>query len=103
MDEQPDGYDGKKGRVEQWKVLCLDWSEGHRCKTMLEFNLPDDQKALRGQLKDGFADLTITELTPGFGGTMRCRGAIHPLAAAGNSAEPSTGSASQAGKERKAA
>jgi hypothetical protein len=81
MDEQPDSYDGKKGRVDQWKVLCLDWSDGHRCKTMLEFTLPADQAALKGLLKDGFADLIITEMMPGFGGSVRVRGVIQPVRA----------------------
>jgi len=91
MDEQPDAYDGKKGRVESWKLLCLDWSEGHRCKTMLEFSLPADQSAFKGSFKDGFADLTITEISAGFGGSMRVRGAIHPC-----KREPEPAAASQA-------
>jgi len=94
MDEQPDSYDGKKGRVDSWKLLCLDWSEGHRCKTMLEFSLPNDQTALRGKLKDGFADLTITEISAGFGGSMRVRGSIHPRE---RSAEPAPESRLAAG------
>lgn len=76
MDEQADSYDGKKGRVESWKLMCLDFSDGARCKTMLEYALPIEQKEQRGQFKDAWADLTVTEIMPGFGGSMRVRGTI---------------------------
>ena len=103
MDEQPDSYEGKKGRVESWKLLCLDWSEGHRCKTMLEFSLPDAQTSFRGKFKDSFADLTVTEITPGFGGSMRVRGAITPVVAASQPVEQHNGGTSQPPAKEKAA
>lgn len=96
MDEQPDSYDGKKGRVDQWKLLCLDWSEGHRCKTLLEFTLPKEQEQYKGAFKDRVVDLTVTEITNGFGGAMRVRGSVNVAVEA---APQSTGGSTGAGKK----
>lgn len=78
MDEQPDSWtkDGKTNL--QWKFILMDFSDGPRVKTPMEFSLPRKEGEAAPGWKDGFVNLTITEFGNMFAGAIRVRGTLAP-------------------------
>jgi hypothetical protein len=76
-----DTYQGKRGQVSQHVLTLLDRGEGVRLKNTIDFMLTDEQCSKfpvheNSKLQGKPIVVGISEIQAGFGGRMRCKGAI---------------------------
>jgi len=77
VSEREDSYTGKKGKVEQTIVACLD-----RCKVCpmvntFDYVLTEEERAQhKGKLSGQTVLLNINNIEPAFGGRLRARGVL---------------------------
>lgn len=77
IDETEDTYSPPgKPDILSWKYILLDKSEGVRCKTMMELNVPRKAGEKAMGLREKYVHLSINEIGKPFGGCIRVRGTI---------------------------
>jgi hypothetical protein len=77
VSERHDSYMGKKGKVEQVIVSCLDLDPDHAFLNTFDFVLGEEEvKAHAGKLQGKQVELGIRNFEPSFGNRLRARGEI---------------------------
>jgi len=77
ISERDSSYQGKRGRVEQVLVACLDLCPVSPMLNTFDYVLTDDERErLRGTLQGKKLELAVEEAKPDFGGRLRFRGRI---------------------------
>ncbi len=77
INERLDSYMGKRGKVEQHIVACLDLDNAHPFINTFDFVLgEDDAKKYSGKIQGKKVQLGITGFEPAFGGRMRAKGQL---------------------------
>ena|ERR1700730_11457296 len=77
ISERIESYIGKRGKVEQTIVACLDLDRTHPFLNTFDYILRDDElKQYAGNLVGKTVQLGITTFQPAFGGRLRAAGKI---------------------------
>jgi len=76
LDETTEEYDGKKGRVKEQRIVCLDMDPKCRFKNTFDYTLMDDEKdKYTGKLVGKKVTLGVSEFMA-FGARFRARGKV---------------------------
>ena len=77
INERLDSYLGKRGKVEQHIIACLDLDATHPLLNTFDFVLSEDEaKQHSGKIQGKKVELGIIGFEPAFGGRMRAKGQI---------------------------
>ena len=77
ISERLDSYTGKKGRVEQHIVACLDLDGTHPLINTFDYVLGEEEvKKHSGKIQGKKVQLGIIGFEPAFGGRMRAKGQL---------------------------
>jgi hypothetical protein len=77
ISERQELYTGKRGRVEQTVLACLDVDRTHPFLNTFDYVLTEDElKKHAGKLVGKTVQLGINAFVPAFGGRLRARGEI---------------------------
>ena len=77
ISERPESYMGKRGKVEQTVLACLDLDGAYPFLNTFDYVLRDDElKQYAGKLVGKAILLAIVTLQPAFGGRLRATGKI---------------------------
>ncbi|HEY1770540.1 MAG TPA: hypothetical protein VGG02_09835 [Chthoniobacterales bacterium] len=83
ISERHESYTGKRGKVEQTILSCLDLDGTHPFLNTFDFVFNEDEaKTYGGKLVGKTVQLGVTSFEPAFGGRLRAKGQI--LGVAGN-------------------
>jgi hypothetical protein len=77
VSERHDSYTGKKGKVEQVIVSCLDLDPDHAFLNTFDYVLGEEEvRTHAGKLQGKQVELGIRNFEPSFGNRLRARGEI---------------------------
>lgn len=77
VSERRDSYTGKKGKVEQVILSCLDIDPSHAFLNTFDYILGEEEvKKYAGKIQGKQVELGIRNFEPSFGNRLRARGEI---------------------------
>jgi hypothetical protein len=77
VSERQDSYMGKRGKVEQTILACLDLTPEGAMVNTFDYILTEEERArLQGTLQGKKLHLVLIDIGPVFGGRLRFRGSI---------------------------
>jgi len=81
INERAESFTGKRGRVEQTVLSCLDVDPVHPFLNTFDYVLSEDEtKKHSGKIQGKRIELGVTNFEPAFGGRLRARGHILTVA-----------------------